>query len=242
MERDRGNWGNNYWNRSEVDRESRGQRGTRRGGRGRGRGGRDRGAFVGRRMRRGRGGGQIQRSDTYQHRRTNNDGGVVCCTCGAVQPAYRCPSCLLKYCSVPCYKSHRLEGNQCVQADKKDGSDTTCTTPFNKRDTDGSMKRLATTNKETYCDLPNSVTGTEKKTYLYPTKDTVRPEGLQALTEEPSRSKLMEILESPRLKDQILRLNASSDPRSMLNALADDKEFSTFRTFIVENLTPYLHK
>jgi len=247
MGNDKGNWSHN-WNRSNRSEDGKELRGPsfdpRRGGRGRGRGGRgpggwDKRALIdsrSRRMRRGRGGMQTQRnSDTYQHRRsTSNEGGVVCCTCGSVQPAYRCPNCLLKYCSVPCYKTHKIEGNQCVMADKKGGSQ-------NKRDTDGILKRLAVTKKKGTWELSDR-TETERKTYLYPTKDTVLPEGLQALTEEPSRSKLLEILASPRLKDQILKLDASPDPRSMLNALADDKEFSTFRSFIVEKLTPYLHK
>ncbi|XP_069470812.1 zinc finger HIT domain-containing protein 3 [Ambystoma mexicanum] len=36
-------------------------------------------------------------------------GALRCCVCADKAPKYRCPGCLLRYCSVPCCKKHKVE-------------------------------------------------------------------------------------------------------------------------------------
>lgn len=54
------------------------------------------------------------RQHANKQRNNNNqkETAVSCCVCQSKEPKYKCPKCLLPYCSVNCCKEHKLE--KCV--------------------------------------------------------------------------------------------------------------------------------
>lgn len=53
---------------------------------------------------------------------------------------------------------------------------------------------------------------------------------------------MVDLLKSQGLRDKIRRLDLSEDPRKLMDSFVEDKEFSEFKTFVIDNLSKDLFR
>ncbi|XP_067133519.1 zinc finger HIT domain-containing protein 3 isoform X1 [Centruroides vittatus] len=108
----------------------------------------------------------------------------VCEVCGNVTWKYKVPCCLIKYCSVTCYKKHKETG-----CSKQNTEQKLCS------------------QDEVQCLDKNA--DDDDAEYQFITEDTVLKEKLKLLSQD---STLKSVLYNPHLRDMLQNLAASSHP------------------------------
>ncbi|XP_048770085.2 zinc finger HIT domain-containing protein 3-like [Ostrea edulis] len=142
-----------------------------------------------------------------------NKGICLCEVCQSSTPKYKCPKCVIRYCSLSCYKIHKE--NVCSQLLPDDAQD----------------KKPTTTESH---EAPKKIPEFDLKE----TEDRVRPETLQCLRENPD---LLLALENPHLRSLMTNLVSSNNPSEDMERVMREPlflEFSDQCLKVVDNNSP----
>ncbi|KAL3858006.1 hypothetical protein ACJMK2_012624 [Sinanodonta woodiana] len=123
-----------------------------------------------------------------------------CEICKEMLSKYKCPQCLLRYCSLGCYKDHKAKSCQ----------------PIQKTDT------------QTLRNIPDGIQtqqkGNEGQSLEFDTEDKVSQEALERLGKS---SRLLAILENPHLRDIMVGMT-TKHPGQLMEAAMHEPIFQEF--------------
>ncbi|XP_018025210.1 zinc finger HIT domain-containing protein 3 [Hyalella azteca] len=154
----------------------------------------------------------------------------ICQICESCTPKYKCPSCLIRYCSVACYKSHKSETSNAA---------TKCSTPQPSE-----MASNPGKNPSSLIDVAPEVLATpappvHMEKLLLPTQDTVPPDRLEELR---NSSELRTLLQSQDLRSQLQDLaSCTTGPEAaplLDNWLRENRDFRRFADVCLNIVAP----
>ncbi|KAK3587624.1 hypothetical protein CHS0354_032832 [Potamilus streckersoni] len=122
---------------------------------------------------------------------------VKCEVCREVLSKYKCPQCLVRYCSLGCYKDHKAKSCQ----------------PIRKTDIQ-TMRNIP----DGHQPLQDGILSNEGQSLEFDTEDKVSQEALERLGKSP---KLLAILENPHLRDIMVGMTTKCPDQLMEEAMQE---------------------
>ncbi|KAF2357334.1 Zinc finger HIT-type [Trinorchestia longiramus] len=158
-----------------------------------------------------------------------------CKICRNNAAKYKCPSCLLKYCSVPCYKTHKSSSSdEAVRC-----SSVAHTTQTATETTDSKTSLVSVTPDEEITTTASPAAPVNVNKLLLPTQDTVPQNVLHELQHS---SELRSLLQSPALRSQLQELSScTSGPEAapLLDGwLRENRDFRRFADACLSVVAP----
>ena len=140
---------------------------------------------------------------------------VLCGVCKVNEKKYKCPACLLPYCSIECFKTHKA----------------TCLTLSNSpEDEEGNLGHRVSVEPDT------SARDTEpEQAFLFPTPNTVPLDKLQPLAQS---DKLKTLLTNKHLRDFLLFLDSTEEKAMLMRTAMREPLFVEFVDVCLETINP----
>ena len=140
---------------------------------------------------------------------------VLCGVCKVNEKKYKCPACLLPYCSIECFKTHKV----------------TCSTLSNSpEDEEGNLGHRVSVEPDT------SARDTEpEQAFLFATPNTVPLDKLQLLAQS---DKLKNLLTNKHLRDFLMFLDSTEDKAMLMRKAMREPLFVEFVDVCLETVNP----
>jgi len=137
---------------------------------------------------------------------------TLCGVCRKVEKKYKCPVCFINYCSLACFKVHKINCNSFSQSEDED----------------------ANTNTENF-KFDTAAQSVNEDAFLFSTPDTVPLEKLQQLSKS---EKLKTLLTNKHLRDFLTFLDASDDKAMLMRKAMREPLFVEFVDACLESINP----
>merc|ERR1712098_132276 len=136
---------------------------------------------------------------------------ILCAVCKKVEKKYKCPVCLINYCSLTCFKVHKENCNKFSQPEDDDSR------------------------SETFQVDTAAAQGVNEDAFLFSTPDAVPLEKLQQLSKS---EKLKKLLTNKHLRDFLSFLDASEDKAMLMRKAMKEPLFVEFVDACLESINP----
>ncbi|KAL2556966.1 HIT-type Zinc finger family protein [Forsythia ovata] len=168
-----------------------------------------------------------------------------CRVCDEAQSKYKCPTCLIPYCSVVCFKKHKVIS--CTKPESSPGEkfteiETTKREGKEQKSQETGLSEIETLKKEgkeqrlQEIDLYSDPALHVQKPYCVDEPNEVLQES--QLLSIASSSEIRDTLENEELRKLIYNINCSADAENELDKAMESEEFRTLTEKILTTISP----
>ncbi|XP_042046675.1 zinc finger HIT domain-containing protein 3-like isoform X1 [Salvia splendens] len=155
-------------------------------------------------------------------------GQKKCQVCDDAESKYKCPTCLITYCSVACFKKHKEVPCQKTESVKEEKvSDPSSTTNNNKPTPSSTINDNQPP--------PNSTTNDSQPPYVDEPSEVLQESQLQSVA---SSNEIRDLVKNEKLQKLIHSIDCSADPESELDKAMEEESFSQFAEKILSTIVP----